>query len=495
MVTEAQVRLLRQKLMEKKTHEAAAASAGMSVRSAQKWQSGSLPTGRLPERSWRTRPDPLSEVWQPMVVPWLESDSEQVLGAKAILRQLDKICPGKYGSHLLRTLQRRVMDWRSLHGGDKEVFFEQVHPVGQEGAFDFTHCKELGVTIDGEPFDHLLFVFTLSCSKWRYVQLAYGETFEALVEGLQGALFALGGAPEGVRSDNLSAATHELSNGRRGLTKKFKAILDHYDLKSTRIHPGKSNENGGAEKSNDLIKTVLRQALVFRGHSDFLNEEVYEAWAREQVEEELNRFVQVALQEEKKQLHALPSAAVVNYTSYEVRVRRWSTIRIWNRTYSVPSRLIGRQVEVRQYAKRIEVYYHGQLTETMPRLRGAKMHRIEYRHIIWSLVRKPGAFAQYRHREELFPTLTFRQAYDFLRTHRGERADVEYVRILHLAASDLQATVEIALQILLERGDSFDYTQVKSLAAPSPSATPVVTIGVPNLHLYDELLTSMQVAV
>ena len=166
-------------------------------------------------------------------------------------------------------------------------------------------------------------------------------------------------------------------------------------------------------------------------------------------------------------------------------MRRWSTLRIGNRAYSVPSRLIGHRVTVRQYANHLEVYYRDRLVETMPRLRGDQDVRIDYRHVIWSLVRKPGAFARYRYREELFPTLVFRRAYDALRRWRGERAEVEYVRILHLAASTFEAEVEQALVLLLETGERFDYAAVKALAKPEPVTVPRVSIPEPDLSLYD----------
>src|SRR5262249_27378428 len=158
------------------------------------------------------------------------------------------------------------------------------------------------------------------------------------------------------------------------------------------------------------------------------------------------------------------------------------------RTYSVPSRLIGCSVEVRQYADVVDVLYRGKLTASMPRLRGERAHSIDYRHVIWSLVRKPGAFARYRFRGELVPTLTFRRAYDMLVQTRGERADVEYVRILHLAASTLQSHVANALTVLLERGDRLDYAAVKAIAAPETSAVPDIQIPAPDPTAYDSLL-------
>jgi hypothetical protein len=357
---------------------------------------------------------------------------------------------------------------------------------------DFTHGTELGVTIRGEALKHLLFVFKLSFSAWTWICLAFGETFEALVSGLQGALWELGGVPQVVRHDNLSAATHELRlSGGRSLNKRFEDVLEHYHkMRSTRINPGESHENGIAEKGNDLTKSKLEQALLLRGHRDFDSVAEYEAFAKDVVEQTLNSRQRVveALSIERHHLRPLPAAPVPNYTKHFPKVRQWSTIRVARRTYSVPSRLRGHTVEVRQYPDVLEVRYADKVVETIPRLRRDGAARIDYRHIIWSLVRKPGAFARYRYREELFPTTTFRLAYDALCGWRGERADVEYVRILHLAASTMEARVDDALTQLLQTDEPFDYVAVKALAKPEAVTLPDVKIADPDLAMYDRLL-------
>ncbi len=209
----------------------------------------------------------------------------------------------------------------------------------------------------------------------------------------------------------------------------------------------------------------------------------------QEVVDRLNRPTLPRLAEERDHLRPLPSSRVPSYTVYRVKVRKWSTIRISNKTYSVPSRLRGHEVEVRQFADEVEVLYQGKCVERMPRLRGGREHRIDYRHVIWSLVRKPGAFARYRYREELFPTSTFREAYDALCRVRGERADVDYVRTLHLAASTLECTVEQALRELLDGRAPFDYAAVRDRAAPAkPDVPKLMTPEVPDLRVYDALL-------
>lgn len=489
MVTDEQVRLLRQKRMEGKSQEAAAAAAGMSERTARTWEKGRLPSQRKKPRTWRTRPDPFQGVWEKDVVPLLVADQRGVLRASTVLQELQRRYPGQFEDGQLRTLQRRLSDWRAVYGPEREVYFPQEHPPGREAALDFTHCEELGVTIAGAAFAHLLFVLRLSFSGWTWVQVAFRETFEALVRGLQGALWDLGGVPEVVRHDNLSAATHELKrSGGRQLTKRFGDVLSHYGLSSTRIRPGQSHENGVVEKGHDLVKRAVAQALVLRGSRDFASVPAYESFVREVVERDLNRRASQKLSQEREPLRPLPPAPVPSFTTYRVKVRRWSTVRIGSRCYSVPSRLIGRTVQVRQHPEVVELYYQDHLIETMPRIFGDRTARIDYRHVIRSLVRKPGAFARYRYREELFPSLVFRRCYDALRRHRGERADVEYVRILHLAAETLEALVERVLGELLDSGETFDYAAVQALAKPAPVARPQVRIPSPDLGSYDALL-------
>lgn len=476
--------------MQGKTQEAAAAAAGMSERTARKWQDGPLPSETKESRTWRTRPDPFAGVWEQKVVPLLERDEKGVLEAKTVLAVLREAEPERFHEGQVRTLQRRMRDWRALHGPEKEVIFPQEHTPGREAALDFTHGTELGVTVRGVLLVHLFFELVLSFSGWTYVRLAFGETFEALVAGLQGAFWTLGGVTEVVRSDNLSAATHELKeSGGRTLTARFKAVLDHYGLASTRIRPGRSNENGCVEQRNYRTKKAVAQALVIRGSKDFDTVEQYEHFVIGVVDRTHNEQLSpTRMAAERAALRPLPAARVPGYSTYTVAVRSWSTVRVGKRSYSVPSRLIGHKVEVRVHADVVEVRYRNKLVETMPRLRGDSAVRIDYRHVIWSLVTKPGAFARYRYREELFPSLVFRRTYDALRASRGERAEVEYVRILHLAASTMESTVEKALVVLLSAGGAFDYAAVKAIASPEHSAVPVVAIPSPDLGAYDQLL-------
>ena len=488
-MSDGQVRMLRKKLKEGKTQADAAMIADMSERSARRWKDGPLPSQKK-ERHWRTRKDPFADVWNEEVVPLLKLDTARKLQATTIFDHLMDRFPDSFEPGQIRTLQRRVRQWRAQHGSDQEVMFPQDHPPGREGAFDFTNCNELDITIAGAAFPHLLFTFTLSFSGWTRVSLAFRETFEAVSAGLQDALWELGGVPEVARHDNLSAATRELKDsGGRGLTRRFADLAEHYGFRSTRINPGKSHENGVAEQSNFRVKNVLEQALILRGSHNFGSVDEYMNWVREIVDRKRNQPRSTKIVLERLYLEPLPARPLPTYTRWECVVRSWSTIQVAGHTYSVPSRLIGEKVIAHQHADHVEVFYRGRLTAEFPRIRSGNA-QIDYRHVAHSLARKPGAFARYRFREELFPTLNFRRAYDALRQWRGERAEVEYVRILRLAVDTMEATVDVALSEFLKQDVPFDYAAIQAVVAPAQPQIPKIQLSDPNIARYNELLSA-----
>ena len=318
--------------MKGKTQETAAAMAGMSVRSARKWQSGPLPSETSQDRWWRTRPDPFDGIWEEEIEPLLQGDPAGKLKATTIIEWLEERHPGWFSASQLRTLQRRLQDWRALNGPDQEVYFPQEHPPGREAQFDFTHCNALGVTVAGQIYPHQLFQMILSHSGWRYAEVATGETFLALQQGLQAALWTLGGVPEVVRSDNTSAATHEMRRSR-ALNDNYAALLDHYGLRSTRINRGQSHENGVAEQGHYRLKDAVDQALILRGSRDFHTAGDYAGFVQ-QIVEKRNRLVKGKLEREMACLRPLPPAPMPEYVNYQSRVRKWSTIQVAGHSYS-----------------------------------------------------------------------------------------------------------------------------------------------------------------
>lgn len=493
MVSDKQVQKYRDGLSKGQPKGAAALTAGMDPKTARKWETGPMPSDpRLP-RTWKTRVSGLEPLWDSQVVPLLRRDTEDLLQATTILEHLKIAAPEKVDDSLLRTLQRRMRDWRALHGHEKEVYFEQEHPPGREVQVDFTDCTRLGVTIQGTPLQHKLFEMELSCSGRRYVELAYAETFEALKSGIQNGFWSLGGVARVVRSDNLSAATHELPGGGRELNARFEALLQHYKVESTRIEPGKSNQNGGVERGHGVLKNKLDQALRLRASRDFASVAAWMAVVDREVQK-LNQACHLEFLLERPHLLPLPPARIPDYTETEVKVSRFSIIRAARNGYSVPSRLIGHEVTVRLYPEQVVVLYAGKEQLRCERLHGQDQVRVNYRHIIHSLVRKPGAFARYRWREELFPSLVFRRAYDALAERRGERADAAYLKILELAAKTMQCDVEAALELLLEQARPFDFREVQSLVEarlPETWAAHALSPLTPFLSAYDELLEDL----
>jgi hypothetical protein len=490
MITDLQVRKLRRLDRKGTAKELAAAKAGMDPKTARKYRRLSkLPSEvKRMDRNWRTRADPFDDVW-----PGLEEllRLSPGLQAKTLLAELQRRFPGRFSNRLLRTLQRRCKTWRAQQGPAKEVFFAQLHYPGRLAASDFTHCTDLGVTINGVPFDHLIYHFVLTYSNWETGTVCFSESLESLSEGMQNALWLLGGVPQLHRTDRLTAAIQPGVEGHKAFKQRYQALLHHYGLQPQAIAAGKGNENGDVEQSHHQFKRTLDQALMLRGNRDFGRRASYEAFLR-QLFEQANAGRLDRLAEEVALLRSLPPRRLEACKRLKVRVDTGSTIRVQGNVYSVASRLIGEWVEARLYAERVEVWYAQQRLEELPRLRGRGKHRIDYRHVIDWLVRKPGAFTDYRYQADLFPSSRFRMAYDALLQQRPERAAKEYVRLLYLAARQSEVGVEAVLAELLNTGVLPDAVAVEERLRQSDrpmSPTEVVT-GPVDLSSYDALLES-----
>jgi transposase len=399
--------------------------------------------------------------------------------------------PGRYRSTQVRTLQRQIASWRALHGPAQEVIFEQQHTPGERGQSDFTHMADLGITLAGVPFPHLVFHFVLTYSNVEAISICFSESFEALAEGLEACLWQIGGVPAQHRTDHLSAAVrHVPGEQQEDWTKRYQALMAHYGMQPTWNNAGEAHENGDVEQAHHRFKQAVDQALRVRGQRDFASRAAYEQFLHELVRNRnLTRAARFAV--ERQALRPLPTAPLAPCRELRVLVSRFSTIAVLGNVYSVPSRLIGTHVLVRVHAETLEGYVGTRLAFSLPRLVGKQQHRICYQHIIWSLVRKPGAFAAYRYREDLFPTTTFRQAYDRLRSDRTTRADREYVRILHLAASTSESEVEAALSLLLEAGRLPSCEAVRDLVGIAhPSQLPQIAPPTLDLSSYDQLIAS-----
>jgi hypothetical protein len=486
MVTDRQFRRLRKLLQTETTLANAADKAGVDEKTARKYRdSDRLPSQRRAPHTWRTREDPFQDVW-----PELEGmlRLNPGLQAKTLFLDLQRRFPGRFPDGQLRSLQRRLKHWRATDGPPKEVFFAQTHEPGRLCASDFTHMTELNVTIAGEPFDHLVYHFVLTYSNWETGTVCFSESGESLGEGLQNALWELGGVPRLHRTDRLSAAV-KADPEPEMFTQRYQALLAHYGLQAQAIQPRQAHENGDVEQSHYRLKQAVDQALLLRGSRDFASRGEYEVFLRKVMAgRNANRRERFA--EEQAVLSSLPSRRLETGRRVTVRVDAGSTIHVGGNVYSVPSRLIGEWVEVHVGAERLEVRYGARRVDELPRLRGRGQRKIDYRHVIDWLVRKPGAFEAYRYRDAMFPTSRFRMAYDALKGHRPARATREYLEILLLAAREGETAVDEALRLLLGGAEPLCVDAVAEAVREGrrpPAVTDVCVIDV-DLTMYDRLL-------
>ena len=482
MVTDRQVRMLMKLINEEETLAAAAAKAGMDEKTARRWRDcGMFPSESKVEHTWRTRPDPFEDVWEEVrarlaVNPGFE--------AKTLFEDLQCRYPERFSDGQIRSLQRRIKAWRALEGPQKEVFFPQVHDPGKLCESDFTRMGKLEITIQGQFFDHLVYHFVLSYSNWETGMICFSESFESLSEGLQSALWQLGGVPKAHRTDRLSTAVHKADSPEE-FTQRYRALLKHYDIDTEATNAESPNENGDVEQRHHRFKKALDQALLLRGNRDFASREEYAAFLKK-LFAQLNAGRRERFKDELEVLRPLPARRLEACKRLKVKVGPSSTVRLLHNVYSVDSRLIGETVEVRLYMEHLEIWYAQRLVDKLPRIRGEEKHRIEYRHIIDWLLRKPGAFENYRYREDLFPSHRFRMAYDALK--KNAKA---YLALLNLAAKQGEARVDDAVRVLLEKGDVPDAQSVERLLGSSEkvSAPTEVEIAEVDLEIYDSLLS------
>jgi len=487
MVTDEQVRrLLAMKNKYQHLYQAADA-AGMSTKTARKYiQSGVLPSQCRVLHDWANYPDAFAEDWH-WVVGFLQTNSG--VEAKYLFEALQCRCPGKYQDCQLRTFQRRVKVWKALYGPAQEVYFPQVYKPGQWCESDFTRMNKMGITICGSPFPHMLYHFVMCLSNWETVTICFSESYESLSAGLQNALWKLGGIPRYHKTDNLTCAVNKVGSPEE-FTANYQGLAKHYGFTSCKIQPACPNENGDIEQRHHRLKRAVEQALILRGSRDFNSVADYEKFL-EKLLDQLNAGRKEHLAEELKHLRPLPVRRHDDFTRNKCRVSRFSTIRVLKNNYSLHSRLIGEQVDVRIYADHLEAWYAQRCIEILPRLRGENGHYINYRHVIDNLVRKPSAFENYRYKDDMFPTSQFRIAYDILRRQHGtKQANKHYLKILELAAKENQTAVNEALRFLINQAETIDFATVKQIveSEQQPPAVTDVCIGEIDIDGYDCLL-------
>jgi len=489
MITNKQYQRLMSEYEKTGNVSVSAMKADIHRQTARKYIEAAKPPAELqaPHR-WRTRPDPLAKIWGEAVgmlreAPELET---KTLFEHFLVRPDSGLAEGH-----LRTFYRRVRQWRATEGPEQEVFFAQQRQPGELMQLDWTYAKELQVTIQGEALDHLFCHCVLPYSNWQWATRCISESFLSLVSGLQAALRQLGRCPVHLGTDNSSAATHELEQmaGRpRGYNSDYLELCTHYDLTPMTINVGCPHEQGDVESQNRHLKRRLEQHLILRGSRDFASLESYDQFV-ERMLRTANAKRREGLAEELACMRPLPGGRLAEYREYAPTVSSQSLIRVNKHAYSVPSRLIGHRLRIELYEAQLKVYLGREFLFELPRLRGDRGALVDFRHVIVPLLRKPGAFINYRHREALYPSVVYRAAFDRLVADHGERPGViEYLQVLKLAAEESVENVQPVLESYLRQGGKWRATDVRNQLVPPVRKVVELAQPVPTLQAYDALL-------
>ena len=487
-----------------KSQAESAARAGLSERTGRRIDTRKHHCQKLRKpRQYSTRKDPLGTIWDNELRPMLENQPD--LLPTTLFEHLQDNYPGQYDK-TLRTIQRRMKQWRALYGKEQEVMFRQIQQAGQQALVDFTVFKGITIFIAGVMLNYRLFHFRLAFSKWSYVKVIQGgESFTALAEGTTEALNRLGAVPAELRTDSLSAAFRNLTPDQANdLTERYQAFCQHYDMEPTRNNRGKGHENGAIESPHGHIKRRIQQQLQLCFskvtdqcyHFDTLDE--FQAFI-DAVVAKLNRRNDALLREELAVMAPLPATAGVDFTEARVKVTSTSTINVRHVVYSVPSRLIAERLCVRLYDDRLECYLGSTHAVTLKRLHVGRQQRgrqIDYRHLIASLARKPMAFFHASLRDDILPNDHWRQLWQkSCQVLPPRQACYLVVGALELAAThDNEVHVACALEALLvEKSEPSLLVLQKRLGLEgSRLPAPVGDTEQHDLASYDALLKNQE---
>jgi hypothetical protein len=435
----------------------AAMKAGMDRKTAAQYlklkESPEDRQGQAPKRT-RRRPDPLAGGLWDAAVNWLEPTPE--LDAKALFEHLLGGCRDWVATAggALRTFQRRVKLWRELNGPPKEVYFPQVREPGKSMQFDWTRVKQkdFTITIAGASFEHLLTHAVLPFSNWEWAIPCRSESSLSLKRGVQEALWELGGTTPVLQTDQSSAATHQITrkDKKRTFNEEYLAFCRHFSMEARAIHVGQPDQNGDVESAQGHLKRRLKNHLILRGSRDFADEAEYAAFVAK-VCRGANALRIAKIAEEVPLLKPLPARRYPETEEVTALVTGASVIHVKKAPYSVPSRLIGATLTVQLSETEVDIFRSGIWVLKHPRST-SEAPRINYRHVIDWLVRKPGAFRHYVYRECLFPDIHFRQAHEHLTAYEEARADKRYLELLKLAADGSEAAVSEAIAKCLRAG-------------------------------------------
>lgn len=473
----------------------AAAKAGISQATGYRLRADPLlPTQKKAPRS-RRRPDPLGEIFETDVVPLLQASPglRPVAIFEELLRRHPDLGPG-----IRRTLERRIRAWRAEHGPEQEVIFRQIHEPGRMGLSDFTDMGRLGVTIVGQVLDHRLYHFRLAYSGFEHAHVVLGgESYVALAEGLQNALWSLGGVPREHRTDSLSAAFRNLDTAAKAdLTDRFDALCRHYGMTPSRNNKGVAHENGSIEGPHGHLKRAIMDALVMRGSRDFEDLAAYRRFIDE-ITGRINARNAGRIDAERAHLAPLPVRRTTDYEEVTVRITSSGGFLLRKVFYTVPSRLIGHRLRVRLHDDRLELYLGATFLLTLPRGRarpnGSHGHVVNYHHVIHSLRRKPMALTGLVYRDQLFPRRAFRDMFEALLEQTDDRQACRTMVDLLALAHDQGCEAELAAQLEedLRQNRLPDIPALRALFAPPPESLPGVSVQLAELSSYDRLVATM----
>lgn len=493
-ITDQQLRLYMTDL-QNHSQRTAAARAGFSERTARRFDADPTSPSKRKIVHGRTVTDPLEGYWDADLLPLLKKDS--ALQAVTLLRHLQGLHPLAFpDDRIRRTLERRVRQWRALNGPERDIIFRQTPDPGYMAQSDFTHAEELEVTIAGQPFAHLLYHFVMVYSRWEHVGVVLGgESFTALAENLQQALWSLGGAPREHRTDSLSAAFRNLTaDQREDITKRYDAFVGHYGMDASRNNRGEAHENGAVESQNRHLKKAIEQALILRGSRDFACIEDYRRFVDILVARR-NKQRAAAVQAERAHLKPLPQRRTTDFTETVVPVTRTGGFLVRSIFYSAPSQLIGQRLRVHLYDDRLEAFLGGTLVVTHPRARrrgdGHRVHVINYHHVIHALRRKPQALWSSIYRDSLFPRTEYADAWKVLRRDLSRRDACRRMVDLLFIAHDRACEAELAhlLSADLDAGRVPEPGTLTSRLSPRHTTLPTdVAVVHPSLDSFDALL-------
>lgn len=478
----------------RQTNSTAAAAAKASISTATAYRlekDGMLPSQKAAPRT-RRRPDPLAAIFDTEVVPMLKTAPG--LRPVAIFEEMLRRHP-ELGSGIRRTLERRIRSWRAIHGEEQEVIFRQVHKPGRLGLSDFTDMSSVGITIAGQPLDHRLYHFRLAYCGFEHAHVVLGgESFVALAEGLQNALWSLGGAPHEHRSDSLSAAFRNLDkDAREDLTRRYEDLCGHYGMAPSRNNRGVAHENGSIEGPHGHLKRAISDAVLMRGSSDFDDLASYRRFIDEIVSR-CNARNAKRIEIERVELQALPVRRTSDYEEVTVRVTSSGGFTLRKVFYTVPSRLIGHRLRVRLFDDRLDVFIGGTPLMTLPRGRacasGKHEQVVNYRHVIHSLRRKPMALLNLVYRDQLFPREAYRRTFDALMEQLPERQACRTMVELLAMAHERGCESELADQLAatLEAQHLPDMAALRERFAPDPARLPNVVVHLASLDAYEALI-------